>query len=173
MNKFCQLQRLKGQWGLDCAVKKKEEIKPGVKFQLATNTYDEILNFCQKLVPQLCNCRDLPHPKGARVLYDYAKEILSAKCAAGRRISKHEPNDVIEYISNGKTCYGQVCEIVELAGGANSILIKVVKEREVPWSDSLNIYFQKLNVLHVQLQTQDYIHLLQVVMPVAYCLLPA
>jgi hypothetical protein len=85
------------------------------------------------------------------VLFNHAKAILSAECGGGKRISKQKPNDMIEYLADGRTSYGQVSDIVELLGGVNSIVVKVLTAQEVCRSDELDKHFRNMNVLHVQL----------------------
>lgn len=173
MNKFCQLQRLKKQQGLDCAHEEKDRIKRGVKFEMDSTAYNEILFFLREENPDLCAHSDLPHPPNSQVLFNYAKSIVSAECPGGKAISRQQPNDMIEYVANGLTCYGQVCEIVELAGAVEEIIVKVVQVTEVERTNGLDKYFQRLNVLHVQLRLPTYVRLKQVVSPVAYRCLPA
>ncbi|KNZ52113.1 hypothetical protein VP01_3690g2 [Puccinia sorghi] len=121
MNKFCQLQRLKAQQGLDCAYEEKERIKRGTKFEMDLTAYNKILLFLRESTPELCANSELPHPPNAKVLFNYAKSIISAECAGGKDISRQQPNDMIEYVADGHTCYGQVAEIVELAGAVEGL----------------------------------------------------
>ncbi|KNZ50353.1 hypothetical protein VP01_4471g1, partial [Puccinia sorghi] len=173
MNKFCQLQRLMAQGGLDCAKETNDKITRGMEFDMDETVYEDILKICQRLLPDLRSHCDVPHPKNAKVLFKHAKSVLSAICGGGMRISREPPNNMIEYVSDGQTCFGKVCEIVELKGGVNSVVMKVLPAKEVWRSDGLDGIFHKMNVLHVQLQGHAYVNQSDVVLPVAYCPLPA
>ena len=83
MNKFCQLQRLKAQRGLDCALEEKDKVKPGVKFEMDPKTYDEILKFCQESMPDLRAVSDSGNSSNLKVLATYAKSLRSAECGGG------------------------------------------------------------------------------------------
>ena len=173
MNKFCQLQRFKAQGRLDCAVEERKKGTAEINFDIDASAYWEILDFCQKSAPDLQVYDDVPHPRNSQILFNHAKSIRSAECSNGMRISREKPNDMIEYMVNGKTSYGQLCEILKLSGGMESILVKVLQARLLRQSDDLDESFVKLNVLHVQLRAYTYVHLSEVVMPMAYQALPA
>jgi hypothetical protein len=173
MKKFCQLQRLTAQNGLDCASGTTERTARGVKFDIEKEAYNEIFTFCRNTMPDLCSFYDVPHPKGSKVLSNYAKEISTYVCDGGMQISKHSPNNIIEYTLDNQTRYSQVCEIIELMGAINPIIVKVIPAKEVIRTDQLAYHFRQMNVLHIQLCQSDYLHASQVLMPVAYPQLPA
>lgn len=116
MNKFCQLQRLKAQRGLDCSLEEKDKVKPGVKFEMDPKAYDYILKFCQESIPDLQAESNLHNSSNSKVLARYARALQMAECGVGRYITPHPPNNIVEHVSGTQTCYSQVCEIVELVG---------------------------------------------------------
>ncbi|KNZ56322.1 hypothetical protein VP01_2434g5 [Puccinia sorghi] len=138
MNKFCQLQRLKAQRGLDCALEGKETITCGSKFEIEEAAYNGILHFCQRSMPDLCLHFDGPHPRNSIILSNCAREISHMECEGGRWFSQKSPNDIVQYFSEGETVYGQVIEIIELKAGVNSILVKVLRTKEVVCNKELS-----------------------------------
>ncbi|KNZ50243.1 hypothetical protein VP01_4531g3 [Puccinia sorghi] len=68
MNKFCQLQRLKAQRGLDCSLEEKDKVKPGVKFEMDPKAYDDIQKFFQEAIPDLRAESNLRNSSNSKVL---------------------------------------------------------------------------------------------------------
>ncbi|KNZ60012.1 hypothetical protein VP01_1625g1 [Puccinia sorghi] len=106
----------------------------------------------------------------AFLLFKNAKSVLSVISRGWMRISREH---MIKYMSDGQTCFWQVCEIVELKGGVNLVMMKVLPEKEVWPSDGLDGIFFKMNIFHFKLQGHAYVNHSDVVLPVAYFPLPA
>jgi hypothetical protein len=168
MNKFFQLKRFKAQGVLNCACEKLKNRIASIKFEIDSTAYGKILEFFQKSTPELQANDDVLHPRNCKILFNHAKSILSAECFNGMCISRQKPNNMIEYMANGKTVYGQLCEIVQLLGGIDYIVVKVLHANSLWQSNQLDKVFKKLNVLHVQLRAHTYVYLLDVAMPIAY-----
>ncbi|KNZ49911.1 hypothetical protein VP01_4704g2 [Puccinia sorghi] len=162
MEKFCQAQRLQALHGLDCVLAEEKSIRGGAKFELSKGAYQEILGFCRQATPDLRSCADFPHPDGAKVMFTLAKEVHGWDCGRGMRISKHTPNNMIQYdTTDGHAAYGQVTNVVQVTGyrWAGTTYIQLLPAREFQHSNCLGDILRRLSVLHVQLGTPRYIYL--------------
>ncbi|KAA1102373.1 hypothetical protein PGTUg99_030772 [Puccinia graminis f. sp. tritici] len=171
MKKFCQLQRLKTQHGLDGALQEETVIRGGATFEMNKATYEQILKFCRRSTPELRANHELPHPRDAKVMFDSAKEIRSLDCGRGKKVTPKEPNNMIEYVGDdGEARYAQVVDIIELMGHrwGGAVIIKVNSATQISHSQRLSAVFAKLNVVQVQLDRAEYINPSQVVGPLAH-----
>ncbi|MBW0555488.1 hypothetical protein O181_095203 [Austropuccinia psidii MF-1] len=100
MKSFCQWQRLMGKNKWEVSEQNQEGNE--VYFEMDHSTYLKILSHLQKKTPNLRNYSQIPHPDGAAVLLNYAKE-LSTIMRRGYLIGNSKPNNMIQYISAAKS----------------------------------------------------------------------
>ncbi|KNZ49986.1 hypothetical protein VP01_4659g1, partial [Puccinia sorghi] len=100
MKKFCQIQRLIAEQG------RKQEAD-----------YDKVLAICRKRRPGLQLRDDFSNTFDDKVLSLYATSESSFVCKDGKKVSRKNPNNIVEYIWEGKKVYGEVVDIMKMGSG--------------------------------------------------------
>ncbi|MBW0469316.1 hypothetical protein O181_009031 [Austropuccinia psidii MF-1] len=152
MTSFCQWQRLiaKNKW----EISEQQQDDKQVDFEMDHNTYLKILSHLQIKAPNLRNYSHIPHPDGANVLLNYAKELKTIT-RKGYLIGNSKPNNMIQYNSPGKICFGIVVHILKvMQDGLNDELL-IVKHLDVAksrWDEEkwLKGILRKVEVVHLK-----------------------
>ncbi|MBW0504896.1 hypothetical protein O181_044611 [Austropuccinia psidii MF-1] len=135
MNRFCQWQRLEEKNFLTKNVP--QPAAPPVNFTLDRETYLQILSYLKKTDASIRDHLKIPHPEGAKILLNYAKEITALSC--GNRpnsfnITNKPPNNIIKYkTESGHERYGLVQHILKVLWEPQKdtfLLIKGLKKIE-------------------------------------------
>ncbi|MBW0478387.1 hypothetical protein O181_018102 [Austropuccinia psidii MF-1] len=116
MNRFCQWQRLTAKSSLT-----KENPNPSsdpeMDFSLDRETYLKLLSYLQMSDSKIRDHMQIPHPEGAKVFPNHAKEIKTLQCNNGLHtfnVSAKPPNNIIKYKTNdGILRYGSVNHILK------------------------------------------------------------
>ncbi|MBW0550976.1 hypothetical protein O181_090691 [Austropuccinia psidii MF-1] len=111
MKSFCQWQQLmsKDDWEISEPKREAQE----VDFVMDRNTSMQLLLHLKKTTPNLSDYSQIPHPEGAKVFLNYAKELSSIR-KNGYLIGSLEPNNLVHYISPHQIQFGRVLHILKV-----------------------------------------------------------
>ncbi|MBW0476126.1 hypothetical protein O181_015841 [Austropuccinia psidii MF-1] len=115
MQKFGQLQRLQ-QIEPDIGVVLSKKSKSSInKMLLDDYSYLNLFNHLKKVIPQLRQYSELPHPRNSIVLRKSVFELNYVTWRFGLKVSKRSPNNLI-YLTKGKgkVEFGEVVHILDL-----------------------------------------------------------
>jgi hypothetical protein len=107
----------------------------GADFKLDCRSDDEVLDFLWQTILDLRACNNLPHPVHAKVLFTCAKQLILVKCHCGLKVTTKKPNDMVEFLHNGETAYGQIGDIFQVMGHTQSVVLKILWAKEVAHED--------------------------------------
>ncbi|MBW0489004.1 hypothetical protein O181_028719 [Austropuccinia psidii MF-1] len=152
MKSFCQWKQLiaKNKW----EISKQQQDDKEVDFEINHNNYLKVLSHFQIKAPNLRNYSHIPHPDGATVLLNYAKELTTIT-RKGYLIGNSKPNNMIQYIFPGKICFGIVIHILGvMQDGPNDelLIVKCLDVAKSQWDEEkwLKGIIQKLEVVHLK-----------------------
>ncbi|KAH9808329.1 hypothetical protein DFH28DRAFT_910274 [Melampsora americana] len=119
LRRFCQLQRLLGNHGIDDYVSLEDEYPRKSKrirnrIELQDYEYEALLCHLRKTMPDIRDYRHLPHPAKSKVLHADAVPKPFLKVSQYVSISVLKPNNCVKYEMAGKACYGMVRQIYQL-----------------------------------------------------------
>ncbi|MBW0473352.1 hypothetical protein O181_013067 [Austropuccinia psidii MF-1] len=151
MKSFCQWQRLlrKDDWDISEPKKNQE-----VDFEMYQNTYMQLLLHLQKTTPNLCDYSQIPHPEGAKIFLNYAKELASIR-KNGYLIGSLERNNLIHYISQHQIRFGRVVHIMKVMTKASKdelLVVQKLDKAQTQWDGEqwLQQVFEKVMVTHLR-----------------------
>ncbi|MBW0554111.1 hypothetical protein O181_093826 [Austropuccinia psidii MF-1] len=154
MKSFCQWQRLFTTMPLHPNKSKCEESE--LDFQLNWSLYIQLLDCLKKTSPEMCDYSNLPHPKGANIFLNYAKELRSIECGKGPSIFKvlnKPPNNIIKYkATHGNVLHGAVAHILKVCSTDNTYVFLVVKTMKKIHhaSNTLDVILKRLSIVHCE-----------------------
>ncbi|KNZ44783.1 hypothetical protein VP01_881g1 [Puccinia sorghi] len=164
MKKFCQLQRLIAEQGLEAA-NPKGESKSGTHTQKVRNgfvisraDYDKVLPICRERRTGLQSCDDFSNTFNDEVLI---------------KVSRKNPNNIVEYIWEEKKFYGEVVDIMKMGSGWDGVIFKLVRYNQVQCPAGVQNVMAELGVVQVTQGPLAFITEKDIVGPVAFRNLPA
>ncbi|KAG0146682.1 hypothetical protein CROQUDRAFT_701816 [Cronartium quercuum f. sp. fusiforme G11] len=177
MRKFCQLQRFTALKGFEITPEepKTNQASSGQpQFVIADQAYRKIFDFCREKNSNLQSCANWSSNESKEVLSNHASKILALEVQNGRHITSKKPNNIIEYLCDGKTCYGRVTEILKIESGCESAIISVIELCIIKSNTLVNQFLDCLNVLQVEAHGKSvYVHQQDIKGPVPFRTLPA